>query len=210
MTDLLEMMEGEERRANPASWKMLAFDHLFWLVSRALLGVLIVSAALAFRVSFERLITGEAVHEMVQRETKKRIDQFDFLEALSVSASRFDSAFADSTEATLAFERDPRTASRELALAKLHIAQEQWSQLKRQFEGRTALLDDNIESTTRNLLADGETGLRNETDVLSQQGAKQTVGAITTFSSSKTLLHQETKRIDQLERNFVKGNIYGS
>jgi hypothetical protein len=205
VVDVLDkLVDQANEQARPPNWRITAIDYSFWLLSRAILVSLIVVCAFVFRVPFERLITGEAVHQMVEAETQKQVDQFKFVDHLSVAASTFESSFADSIECTQRYEQTPDRESRMRAESKVKEARSKWNDMKAQFEARTTRLNDDIERDVQNLITDGETGLKAEDDALRSPGVNTLLRQRPTFACHETLVHEETEELQQFEKSYVR------
>jgi hypothetical protein len=194
-------------------WRDSLLEHVMWLLSRSLLILFIVGLAFAVRLPFQRLMGGEAVHEMEEAEKQRQLDEFKIVQQLSIAASKFQPAFADSARAVTEYERTRSGDSRNVAEVKLRRATVALDRFRDTFGNRNVELQDDLEGRLNLLIDDGESGLRAQNAVLSTPPSSRATKWIVTFDCNKTMIAKDVDSIANYERGYVlakrESNLYG-
>jgi hypothetical protein len=201
--DIIHDVVHSEGLKNTLGWRESIVDQSIWLVSRSLLIVFIVWLAFSIRLPFQRLIGGEAIHEMEEAEKEKQLQEFRLVQQLSIAAAKFQPTFNDSANAIIRYQQTRTAESRNVAEAKLHQARVDLDRFHDSFGNRTILLKDDLETSITTLIDDAEAGLRVQNDLLQAVSSSKQFKSPLTFGCNKTMIEKDVEGIVNYEVTYV-------
>lgn len=178
-------------------------EHLLWVLSRALLVLLIVMVAYFLQTPVQKLLERDAFSEWEKSQKAEVQRRLDIVDTVTVASNKIDVSFADSIREIRAYLQSTGARDRGRAQTKIRATAASVEELRATFSARKALLSSSIESDILELAWVSDQGVRAMSDIVESKGSSS-------LDAYSILIHKYVSNINEYKADLLNSGKQGA